>query len=91
MSYKIWVKYGNDNKPVKVDIKEHQDVDDLKSKIKEKFSNRLRYFDTDQMMLRKHGEEVDLDPECEVDESFVNTSQTPVRVFARSDGTGTHQ
>jgi Glu-tRNA(Gln) amidotransferase subunit E-like FAD-binding protein len=90
MSNKIWVKYvkyGDDNKPVKVNIKECQDVDDLKSIIKEKLSNRLRFVDTDEMTLRKHGEEVDLDPECEVGESFVNTPQTPVQVFVKSNGT----
>ncbi|GES88227.1 ATPase, AAA domain containing protein [Rhizophagus clarus] len=77
MTYKIWVKY-EDNYPIKVTINEG-DVDDLRKAIR----NELPSLDVNRIMLRKHGEKVDLDSELEIDESFVNNSKTPIQIFLK--------
>ena len=77
MSYKIWVKYG-DGQSIKVVI-DKGDVDDLKKAIKKEISG----LDVSKISLRRHGEEVDLEPDLEIDESFINNSKTPVQVISK--------
>lgn len=75
MNYKSWVKYEN-NCPIKIVI-DKGDVDDLKKVIKKE----LPSLDVSRTVLRKHGEDVDLDPELKIDESFVNNSKTPIQIL----------
>ncbi len=77
MTYKIWVKHEDDY-PIKV-LTEKGDVDDLKKAIKKE----LPKLDVNQINLRKHGEEDDLDPELAIDESFVNNSKTPIQILLK--------
>jgi hypothetical protein len=75
MAYKIWVKY-EDNCPIKIVI-DKGDVDDLKKAIKKE----LPSLDVSRISLRKHGEEVDLDPELEINENLVNNLKTPIQIL----------
>ncbi|CAB4398743.1 unnamed protein product [Rhizophagus irregularis] len=79
MAYKIWVKY-EDNCPIKIVI-DKGDVDDLKKVIKKE----LPSLDVSRICLRMHGKGVDLDPELEIDESFVNNSKTPIQILSNDN------
>ncbi|CAG8672097.1 8764_t:CDS:2, partial [Paraglomus brasilianum] len=76
---RIWVKYG-DGQPARIDF-EGGEVYDLIKAIKKELSNKLGDVDVDEITLRRHGEEEeDLDPELAVDDSFKNSSKTPLLV-----------
>ncbi|CAG8674672.1 6061_t:CDS:2, partial [Paraglomus brasilianum] len=75
---RIWVKYG-DSQPVSL-VFDGDIVDDLKKAVKKELSNKLGEVDVDEIILRRHGEEEDLDPELAVDDSFKNSSKTPLLV-----------
>ncbi|RHZ52560.1 hypothetical protein Glove_460g15 [Diversispora epigaea] len=82
---KIWVKYGN-NQPVKI-VFDGEDVDDLKEAIKKKLSPKLNDVAVDDITLRRHGEEVDLDPDLAVDQSFKNNASTSLQVIVNAPAT----
>ena len=77
-SLRIWVKYG-DSQAARIDFKGGE-VDDLKEAVKKKLSPRLENVAVDEITLRRHGEEGDLDPGLAVDDSFSNSSKTPLLV-----------
>jgi len=81
---RIWIKYGG-GQPVKV-IFDGDDVDELKEAIKQKLPNELGNVDVNQVNLRKHGEEEDLDPELAVDDSFRNDDESPLQVIVNASG-----
>ncbi|CAG8543373.1 5270_t:CDS:2 [Diversispora eburnea] len=75
---KIWIKYG-DSQPVKIVF--DGDVNDLIEAIKEKLSPDLDDVPLDRITLRRHDEEVNLRADLTVDQSFVNTYDTPLQVI----------
>ncbi|CAG8540268.1 8865_t:CDS:2, partial [Diversispora eburnea] len=81
-SSKIWIKYG-DGQPVKI-VFNGEDVDDLKETIKKKLSSKLGDIDIDDIILRRHEDNDDLDPGFVVDKSFENTSNTPLQVIVNA-------
>ena len=81
---RIWVKYG-DGQPVKV-VFDGDDVPDLKKVIKKELSPELDDVAVSRITLRKHGEEEDLDPELVVDNSFINSSKTPLQLIVNAPG-----
>ncbi|RHZ78389.1 hypothetical protein Glove_165g129 [Diversispora epigaea] len=80
--YKIWVKYNN-NQPAKI-IFDGEDVYDLKKAIKNNFPNDLAGIDAARIILRRHGEEKDLNPGFIVNQNFENNSSTPLQVIVNA-------
>jgi len=80
---KIWVKFRT-GRPVKITF-DGGDVDDLIKAIKNQHSEKLKDVDTADIILRKHGEEVDLEPDDLVDQSFQNTAKTPLQVIVQEE------
>ena len=54
--------------------------------IKKELPNQLDGIDVNQINLRRHGEEADLDPELDVDKSFENNDDTPLQVIVNAPG-----
>ena len=81
---KIWIKYG-DSRPVRLTF-DGEIVDDLIRAIKKELPNQLDSIDVNQINLRRHGEEADLDPELAVDQSFENNSNIPLQVIVNVPG-----
>ncbi|CAG8653801.1 1283_t:CDS:1, partial [Paraglomus brasilianum] len=79
MSFNIWVKYG-ESQPAKV-IFSGGDVDDLKEAIKRKLTNTLGDVDVADITLRRHDEEVALEPDNVVDRTFGPTTRKPLKVI----------
>jgi len=81
MSFKIWVQYG-DSRAVQVAFS-GANVDELTKAIKTTLEPKLNNVDVDEITLRRHGDEADLEPDAAVDSSFKNTAKTPLAVFTR--------
>ncbi|CAG8573416.1 952_t:CDS:2 [Paraglomus brasilianum] len=82
MSFTLWVRYSN-NQPVSLEF-ETGIVDKLKDVIRHKLT-KLRTLDNDNIILRKHESTFDLEPDVIVDESFRNTTKTPLQVVILED------
>ncbi|CAI2195337.1 9751_t:CDS:2, partial [Funneliformis geosporum] len=78
MSFTIWVKYNNEQS-VSIEFQKGT-VDKLKDAVKRRLTS-LGKENNGKIILRKHGATVDLKPSEIVDQSFVNTDNTPIQVF----------
>jgi len=55
----------------------------LKQAIKNELSNQLKGVDANNIILRRHGGDVDLEPDLTVDDSFRNTAKIPIQVIIK--------
>ncbi len=78
-SFKIWVKYRNEQ-PVKV-VFDGEDVHDLKNVVKKELTPDLDKISLGRIRLRNFNGPIDLPPSCTVDDSFRNTAETPLQVI----------
>jgi len=58
-------------------------VEDLKEAVKKRLANQLGDVDVNRIILRKHGQNTDLEPYHIVDNSFTNTAKTPLQVIVQ--------
>ena len=78
MPFNIWFKY-DESQPAKIKL-DGEDVDDLKEAIKKKLEPKLNDVSVDDIALRKHGEDVDLEPDSLVEETFGPSAWEPLKV-----------
>ena len=77
--FKIWVKYG-EGQPAEI-IFDRGNVHALKKAIKKELTHDLDKTAVHRIILRKHSDETDLEPDAMVDSSFQNTAKNPLQVI----------